>query len=146
VTVPFNDENQVTFDNEINTGKLQVCKQQTSSDANLQNTSFNLTYSWTGGPAPVTVSLKPGQCTSSIIVPTLTPTLSPVHISIFEGTVNVPLVNLENVVVQGPDTVISKAAPPNHLVGTGGSNSPPQVLLSLEGTTDVNFINGIIVP
>ncbi len=147
VTVPFNDENQVTFDNEINTGKLQVCKQQISPEEHLlDGVSFNLTYSWTGGPAPVTVSLQPGQCTSSITVPTLTPTLSPVHISIFEGTVNVPLVNLENVTVQGPDTVISAAAPPNHLVGTGGSNSPNEVLLSLEGTSDVNFINGLVVP
>jgi hypothetical protein len=145
VKVPFNDENDVTFDNEIKSGQLQVCKQQTSIDAGLQNTSFNLTYSWTGSN-PTTVSLKPGQCTNGITVPTLTSTLSPVQISIFEGTVPVSYVNLENVTLQGPDTVVSKAAPPNHLVGTGGSNSPPEVLNSLEGTTDVTFINGIVIP
>jgi hypothetical protein len=147
VTVPFNDENQVTFDNEINTGKLEVCKQQISPEEHiLDNVSFNLTYSWTGGPAPVTVSLKPGQCTNSVTVPTLTPTLSPVQITVFEGTVPFYYVNLENVTMQGPDTVLQSAAPPPHLVGIGGSNSPNQVLLSLEGTTDVNFINGIIIP
>ena len=145
VKVPFNDENDVTFDNEIKSGQLQVCKQQTSSDAGLQNTPFNLTYSWTGSTS-TTVSLKPGQCTNGITVPTLTSTLSPVQISIFEGTVPVSYVNLENVTLQGPDTVVSKAAPPNHLVGTGGSNSPPEVLKSLEGTTDVTFINGIVIP
>jgi hypothetical protein len=145
VTVPFNTENDVTFDNEIKTGDLQVCKQQTSSDAGLQNTYFNLTYSWTGSSSTM-VSLEPGQCTNQITVPTLTPTLTPVTISIYEGTVDVSYVNLENVTVQGPDTVVSAAAPPDHLVGTGGSNSPDEVLNSVVGVTDVNFINGIVIP
>jgi hypothetical protein len=146
VTVPFNTENKVTFDNEINSGQLQVCKQVDTDGSAFAQTQFPLTYSWTGGPAPVTVNLKPTQCTNTITVPTLTPTLTPVQISIFEGTVPVPLATLTNVMVQGPDTVVSAAAPPNHLVGTGGSNSPNEVLNSLEGITDVNFINTAALP
>ena len=148
VTVPFNTENKVTFDNEINSGMLEICKQQTSpQEGELNGVSFPLVYSWTGGPAAQTAMLQPGQCTNDISVPTLTPSLVPVQITVYEGTVPQDYVYLASVSVgQGPDTVATPAAPLPHLVGAGGSDSPSEVLNSLEGVTNLTFTNELQAP
>ena len=45
-TVPYNADNMVTFNNEINTGSLKICKAQTPSDGPLGNTAFNFSYAY----------------------------------------------------------------------------------------------------
>ena len=45
-TVPYNADNMVTFNNEINTGSLKICKAQTPSDGQLGNTAFNFSYAY----------------------------------------------------------------------------------------------------
>jgi hypothetical protein len=147
VTVPYGTENIVTFFNEINTGTLKICKAQTSSDAGLQNTTFNLTYSYVHNGTTVqgpNEPLTPGQCTLPIgPVPVLNSNLTPIQISITEQTTSVADVGLFNVTVVGGDTVVTAAAPPTHLVSTPGGSAATEVVRSLEGITNVTFINGI---
>ena len=147
VTVPYNDENIVTFFNEINTGTLKICKAQTSSDAGLQNTTFHLTYSYVHNGATVNgpdEALLPGQCTLPISpIPVLNSNLTPIQISITEQTTPVANIGLFNVQVVGGDTVVSSAAPPTHLVSTPGGSAATEVVRSLEGITNVTFVNGI---
>ncbi len=147
VNVPYDNINIVTFDNEINTGTLKICKAQTSSDAGLQNTAFDLTYSYeyNGEPnyGPVS-ALKPGQCTLPIDnLPVLNSNLTPVNIYVTEQTTTVPNIGLFNVDVVGSDTVVESPAPPTHLVSTPGGSAATLELNSLEGITDVTFVNGI---
>src|SRR5581483_5335088 len=101
VTVPYNDENIVTFDNEINSGTLKFCKAQTSSDAGLQNTSFNIGYSYTlnGVAHTGSASLKPSQCSMPVTVPVLNGDLSQVKISLTEQTTTVANVAVFNITV-----------------------------------------------
>ncbi len=147
VTVPYNNENIVTFYNEINTGTLKICKAQTSSDAGLQNTTFHLTYSYVFNGATVKgpdEALLPGQCTLPIgPIPVLNSNLTPIQISITEQTTAVANIGLFSVQVVGPDTVISSPAPPTHLVSTPGGSAATEVVQSLEGITNVTFVNGI---
>jgi hypothetical protein len=147
VTVPYNNINIVTFDNEINTGTFKVCKAETSSDAGLQNTAFDLTYSYDyngetiNGPVS---ALEPGQCTLPIDnVPVLNSNLTPVYIFVTEETTSVPNIGLFNVDVVGSDSVVKSPAPPTHLVSTPGGSAATLELTSLEGITDVTFVNGI---
>jgi hypothetical protein len=164
VTVPYNTENIVTFDNEINSGMLKVCKAQTSPDAGLQFTPFNFNYSYTlnGVSHPFTASLTPplagwnipqpqSACAPAITVPVLNADLSQVTISITEQTTSTPSVFVSNptlsgnqgVVFQGPDTVVSQPTYP-HLVSTPGGTPATVVVNSLEGVSNVVFINGRI--
>jgi hypothetical protein len=147
VPVPYDNINIVTFDNEINTGTLKICKAETSSDAGLQGTAFDLTYSYVhngdtvNGPVS---ALEPGQCTLPIDnVPVLNSNLTPVNILVTEETTSVPDIGLFNVDVVGPDTVVESPAPPTHLVSTPGGSAATLELNSLEGITDVTFVNGI---
>ncbi len=144
VTVPYNSENIVTFNNEINTGTLKICKAQTSSDAGLQNTAFTLGYSYVvnGVTHSGTDSLKPGQCALPIRVPVLNSDLSQVKISITEQTTSVANVAVESVMFSGPDTVVSQPTYP-HLVSTPTGTPATVVVNSLEGITNVTFVNGI---
>ncbi|MBF6558328.1 MAG: hypothetical protein IVW52_19690 [Acidimicrobiales bacterium] len=162
VTVPYNTENIVTFDNEIKSGMLKVCKAQTSSDAGLQTTAFNFNYSYTvnGVLHSFAASLTPPkagyplgqQCAPAITVPVLNGDLSQVKITITEQTTSVPnvavgdqnLPNNQGVVVTGPDTVVSQPTYP-HPVSTPSGTPATVVVNSLEGVTNVIFINGIFV-
>jgi len=140
-TVVFNQDNIVTFENEVNTGTLKICKQQTSQDANLQNTAFNLTYGFSNGLPGGSVTLKPGQCSGAIPTQIVTGNLVPVTISITEGTspiANVALTGVSLIPGTGGDTIVTQPTYP-HLL-----SSPATVVLnSLEGTTQVTFTNGI---
>jgi hypothetical protein len=139
--VVYGTENIVSFDNEINTGTLKICKAQTSSDAGLQNTTFNFSYTYTvNGSATVgTEALKPGQCGMPINnIPVLNSNLLPVQISVTEQTSTVANVALEGVTAIGGDTIASQPTYP-HLLTT-----PATVTLnSLEGITNLTFTNGI---
>ena len=150
VTVPFNSDNIVTFDNEINSGTLKICKAQTSSDAGLQGQTFNLGYSYTvdGTTTSGTDPLMPGQCARALNnVPVLNSDLTPVTVSITESTTAIANVGLFSVGVVGPDTVVSSPAPPTHLLSAGqGGTAATEVLNSLEGVTTVTFVNGIDIP
>jgi hypothetical protein len=145
VTVPYNTDNIVTFDNKINTGTLKICKEQTSSDADLQNTTFNLAYSYVvnGVVSYGTEALEPGQCSLPINnVPVLNSDLSPVWITVSEEKTSVPDVALEAVdLLGGGDTIVSQPTYP-HLLTTPASVT----LSSLEGITSVVFVNGIDIP
>jgi hypothetical protein len=147
VNVPYNAENVVTFDNEINTGTLKICKAQTSSDAGLQGTAFALSYaySYNGQTVNGPVSdLKPGQCTLPVNgIPVLNSNLNPVVIYVNEQTTTVQNVGVFNVEVTGGDTIQFSPAPPTHLVSAPGGSPATVVLNSLEGITDVTFVNGI---
>ena len=148
VTIPFNDENIVTFDNEINTGTLKICKAQTSSDAGLQGTAFNLKYSYVHNGVPVNgpiEALMPGQCTLPINgVPVLNHDLSPIRLSVTEQTTSVANIGVFSVSVVGGDTVVSSPAPPTHFLTSPGGGTPATVVLnSREGITNVTFVNGI---
>lgn len=157
VTVPYNTENIVYFDNEINTGQLKICKIQTSSDAGLQNSTFDLSYSYTLNGTVVSNAsspdmLKPGQCAQPITVPVLNGNLTPVQISITEGTTTIPDVAVEpadgatsGITVVGPDTVVSQPTYP-WPVSTPGGTPATIVVNSLEGITNVTFTNGIDIP
>jgi hypothetical protein len=148
--VPFNSDNIVTFDNEINSGTLKICKAQTSSDAGLQGQTFNLGYSYTvdGTTTSGTDPLMPGQCARALNnVPVLNSDLTPVTVSITESTTAIANVGLFSVGVVGPDTVVSSPAPPTHLLSAGqGGTAATEVLNSLEGVTTVTFVNGIDIP
>ena len=150
VTVPYNSDNIVTFNNEINSGTLKICKAQTSSDAGLQGQSFTLGYSYTvdGRTTTGSASLMPGQCALPINnVPVLNSNLTPVNVSITEQTTSIANVGLFNVTVVGPDTVVSSPAPPTHLLSASqGGTAATEVLNSLEGITTVTFVNGIDIP
>jgi hypothetical protein len=145
-TVPYNADNLVSFNNEINTGTLKICKAQTPSDGPLGNTAFNFSYSYTANgvvtSATVPGGLKPGQCSAAINnVPVLNGNLSQVHITVTELPSTVANVNLFSVGVIGNDTIVSQPAYP-HLLTTPA----PVVLNSLEGVNSVTFTNGIIIP
>ena len=140
VTIPFNDENIVTFDNEINTGTLKICKAQTSSDAGLQGTAFNLKYSYVHNGVPVNgpiEALMPGQCTLPINgVPVLNHDLSPIRLSVTEQTTSVANIGVFSVSVVGGDTVVSSrprrpTSSPHRVVG----HPPRWSLNSREGIT-----------
>jgi hypothetical protein len=150
VTVPYDSDNIVTFNNEINSGTLKICKAQTSSDAGLQGQKFNLGYSYTvdGETTTGSGSLMPGQCMLPIYnVPVLNSDLTPVTVSITEQTTSIANVGLFNVNVVGPDTVVSSPAPPTHLLSASqGGTAATAVLNSLEGVTTVTFVNGIDIP
>ena len=150
VTVPFNSDNIVTFDNEINSGTLKICKAQTSSDAGLQGQTFDLAFSYTvdGTTTSGTDPLMPGQCAMALNnVPVLNSDLTPVTVSITESTTAIANVGLFSVGVVGPDTVVSSPAPPTHLLSAGqGGTAATEVLNSLEGVTTVTFVNGIDIP
>ncbi len=148
VTVPYDNENIVTFDNEITTGTLKICKAQTSSDAGLQGTTFNLSYSYVHNGVKVNgpdEALKPGQCTLPINgVPVLNQDLSPIRLSITEQTTTVADIGVFSVSVVGGDTVVSSPAPPTHLLSSPGGGTPATLVLnSREGITNVTFVNGI---
>jgi hypothetical protein len=78
--------------------------------------------------------------------------LSQVKITITEQTTSVPnvavgdqnLPNNQGVVVTGPDTVVSQPTYP-HPVSTPGGTPATVVVNSLEGVTNVIFINGIFI-
>jgi hypothetical protein len=76
-------------------------------------------------------------------VPVLNSNLTPVNILVTEETTSVPDIGLFNVDVVGPDTVVESPAPPTHLVSTPGGSAATLELNSLEGITDVTFVNGI---
>ena len=146
VTVPYNADNMVSFDNEINTGTLKICKAQTPSDGQLGNTSFNFSYSYTvngvASSGTVPGGLKPGQCSAGVNnVPVLNGNLSQVQITVTEQPSTVANVNLFSVGVIGNDTIVSQPTYP-HLLTTAA----PVVLNSLEGVNTVTFTNGIIIP
>jgi hypothetical protein len=146
VTVPFAADNAVTFENEINTGSFKLCMAQTSPDANLENTSFTLSYSYSvNGGSPVTgsYSLEPGQCSLPITnVPVLNRDLTPVRISVTEQTTPVADVDLTGVSVVPLSAQYSLPALPHLLSSPGGGSSATAVITSLEGTTNVTFTNG----
>jgi hypothetical protein len=152
--VVYGTENIVYFDNEINQGTLKICKAQTSSDADLQNTEFNFSYSYLVNgvaytppagttPATGTAALKPGQCSLPINgIPVLNSALQPVTISVTEQTSSVPNVALYGVTAIGGDTIASQPTTYPHLL-----TSPATVTLnSLEGITNLTFTNGIDIP
>jgi hypothetical protein len=145
VTVPYAADNAVSFENEINTGAFKICKAQTSPDANLENTAFTLSYSYSvNGGSPVTgsYSLEPGQCSLPVTnVPVLNRDLSPVRISVTEQTTPVADVELTGVSVVPLSAQYSLPAVP-HLLSTPGGTSATAVITSLEGTTNVTFTNG----
>jgi hypothetical protein len=67
VSVPFGgaaNVTKVTFTDAVNTGQLQLCK--ASADPALQNTAFQLSWSYAvnGTPATGSTSLMPGQCST----------------------------------------------------------------------------------
>jgi hypothetical protein len=150
VTVPYDSDNIVTFNNEINSGTLKICKAQTSSDAGLQGQTFTLGYSYTVDGETTTGSdpLMPGQCALPIYnVPVLNSNLTPVTVSITEQTTSIANIGLFSVGVVGTDTVVSSPAPPTHLLSVSqGGTAATEVLNSLEGVTTVTFVNGIDIP
>jgi hypothetical protein len=77
------------------------------------------------------------------VVASLNSDLSQVKIYVTGGTTPVPDVGLFNVEVTGGDFVVSSPAPPTHHVGTPGGSAATLVLKSLEGITNVTFVNGI---
>ncbi len=145
-TVPYNADNMVTFNNEINTGSLKICKAQTPSDGQLGNTAFNFSYSYSVNGVATTGTvpngLKPGQCWAlPASVPVLNGNLSQVQITVTEQPTTVANVNLFSVGVIGNDTIVSQPATPHVLT------TPAAVVLnSLEGVNTVTFTNGIIIP
>ena len=137
--VVYNTDNLVTFDNEVNTGTLKICKAQTSSDADLQNSTFNGSYSFSNGATGGTWSLEPGQCTLPINnVPIVTGALAPVSITVTENPSSIANAALYNLTVSGGDTFSSLPSLP-HLLSTPVSGT----LNSLEGISTVTFVNGI---
>ncbi len=137
--VVYNTDNIVTFDNEVNTGTLKICKAQTSSDADLQNITFNGSYSFSNGATGGTWSLEPGQCTLPINnVPIVTGALAPVSIKVTENPSSIANAALYNLTVSGGDTFSSLPSLP-HLLSTPVSG----ILNSLEGISTVTFTNGI---
>jgi hypothetical protein len=146
VTVPYNADNKVSFENEINPGSLKICKAQTPSDGQLGNTAFGFSYSYTvngvASSGTVPGGLKPGQCWAlPSSVPVLNGNLSPVQITVTEQPTTVANVNLFSVGVIGNDTIASQPAYP-HLMTTPA----PVVLNNFEGISSVTFTNGIIIP
>ena len=145
-TVPYNADNMVTFNNEINTGSLKICKAQTPSDGQLGNTAFNFSYSYSVNGVATTGTvpngLKPGQCWAlPASVPVLNGNLSQVQITVTEQPTTVANVNLFSIGVIGNDTIVSQPATPHVLT------TPAAVVLnSLEGVNTVTFTNGIIIP
>ena len=147
VQVPYDADNAVTFNNEINTGAFKLCMAQTSSDAALQNTAFTLSYSYSvneGSPHTGSDSLEPGQCSLPITgVPVLNEdAVTPVDISVTEQTTPVADVDLTGVTVVPSSTIVSLPVVPHLLSSPGGGSSATAVISSLEGTTNVTFTNG----
>lgn len=146
VVVPFNNENIVTFNDEINTGTLKLCVAQTSEDAGLQATTFDVTYTYVHNGTTVsgpTYGLLPGQCTLPIgPIPVLNSNLTPIQISTTEDTTTVPNVGVANISVIGGDSTVSLPVFP-HLISTPSGTPATAVINSLEGITNVTFINGI---
>lgn len=147
VTVPYDSENIVTFNNEINDGTLKLCMAQTSSDAGLENTTFDVSYSYVHNGTTVSgpvYGLEPGQCTLPIDnVPVLNSNLSPIQISVTQSTTPVANIGLFQVTVTGGDTVVSSPVPPTHFLSTPSGTPATVVINSLEGVTNVTFVNGI---
>ena len=146
VVVPFNAENVVTFNDEINTGYLKLCVAQTSSDAGLQATTFDTTYSYVHNGTTIsgpTYGLLPGQCSLPIgPIPVLNSNLTPIQISATEDTTTVPNVGVANITVIAGDSIVSLPTFP-HLISTPSGTPATAVINSLEGITDLTFINGI---
>jgi hypothetical protein len=76
-------------------------------------------------------------------IPVLNSDLTQVELYVMEGTTPVPNIGLFSVGVTGGDSVVSSPAPPTHLVSTPGGSAATLVLNSLEGITNVTFVNGI---
>jgi hypothetical protein len=148
VTVPFGsvaNENLVTFDNEVNTSTFKLCKQQTSSDANLQNVTFAFSWSYAanGVTRSGTAALKPGQCSLPISgVPVVNSDLSAVHISVTEQTTTVADVAVTEVQVAGGATVLSPVVTPHNVSSGQGGTPATEVLSNAEGITTVTYVNG----
>jgi hypothetical protein len=147
VQVPYDADNAVTFNNEINTGSFKLCMAQTSPDANLENTAFTVGYSYSvngGSPLTGSDSLEPGQCSLPVTgVPVLNQDAStPVDISVTQQTTSVADVDLTAVTIVPSSTTVSVPALPHLLSSPGGGSPATAVISSLEGTTNVTFTNG----
>jgi hypothetical protein len=146
VTVPYAADNSVTFDNEINSGTFKICMNQSSPDADLENTQFPVSYSYTLNnttySSPTTL-LYPGQCTLTESVQIRNQDLSLVPISVTEGTTPVADVELSGFSVVPASGLYGPIALPHLLSSPGGGTAATgQITLSgVTGTTTVTFTN-----
>jgi hypothetical protein len=143
-TVPYAADNSVTFDNEVNKGSFKICMAQSSPDANLENTQFPVSYSYTVNGTAFSGSsmLYPGQCTLPVTALVLNKDLSHVRISVTEGTTPVADVELSAYGVVPNSASYSPPTVPHLLSSPGGGSPATGVITNTEGTTVVTFTNG----
>ena len=151
VTVPYAADNSVTFNNEIKQGYFKICMAQSSPDADLENTQFPVSYSYSVNGTPYSASdilLYPGQCTLPVYAAILNQDLSTVKISVTEETTPVADVELSAGPPPGYSVVPASASydPPSlpHLLSSPGGGTPATGVITIDGvtgTTTVTFTN-----
>jgi len=146
VTVPYGgvgNETVVTFGNVVDGTQFKICKQETSSDANLAGSTFNFTWSYgsrSGTDALTIGSVAPGLvCSDLDLGPYVVNTLGiGIPITITELSTAIPAVEATSITYQGNGSVVSTTTLPVLVTGgTAGITITPGA-----GINVVTFTNG----
>ena len=148
VTVPYGgvgNETVVTFGNVVDGTQFKICKQETSSDAALNGSTFN--FSWTygnrsGHDALTIGSVAPGLvCSDLDLGPYVVNSLGiGIPITITELSTAIPAVEATSIVYQGNGSVVSNDTALGPVVVTGGTAGI--TITPGAGINVVTFTNG----
>jgi hypothetical protein len=139
------NETVVTFGNVVDGTQFKICKQETSSDAALNGSTFN--FSWTygnrsGHDALTIGSVAPGLvCSDLDLGPYVVNSLGiGIPITITELSTAIPAVEATSIVYQGNGSVVSNDTALGPVVVTGGTAGI--TITPGAGINVVTFTNG----
>jgi hypothetical protein len=152
VTVPYGDvgnETVVTFDNAVDPTQFKICKQETSSDANLAGSTFTFDYSY----ADVTGSVNLKIATPTMANPTgevcsgliwgpapVDPSGKPIPIAITEESTDIQAVQVTGILYQGNGEVLY--VPASYPVSVNDGGTATICLDPGSGINVVTYTNG----
>jgi len=150
--VPYGDvgnETVVTFDNAVDPTQFKICKQETSSDANLAGSTFTFDYSY----ADVTGSVNLKIATPTMANPTgevcsgliwgpapVDPSGKPIPIAITEESTDIQAVQVTGILYQGNGEVLY--VPASYPVSVNDGGTATICLDPGSGINVVTYTNG----